>query len=118
MPRINRRKRKRKTLGLSGRQELDLILGDALGAFETPTERERAWFLHREELMQDMGPMTRPAAFWDYEHEKLPREKCAAALRRLRLFTPEEERIAAVSRAMETRSPSTPPGEAGSGNSE
>jgi hypothetical protein len=96
MPRINRRIRKRNSTALRGQQELDLILGAALGAFDTPADRERAWFAHRDELMKAMGPMTRPQAFWDYEHERLPREKCAAALRRLGLFTPEEARIAAL----------------------
>lgn len=105
MPRINRRKRARRSTALTDDQEWDLILGTVhAAAFSSPKEREEAWFRHREILLKSVNPTTRPSAFWDYEAKKLPREKDLAALVRLGLLTAEEKRL-----LQRWKHPSAPP---------
>src|SRR5205823_6096358 len=67
MPRINRRAPVRRSNGLSEQQEMELLIGAGMTAFNTPKERERAWHAHRDELMNLIGPLVRPQGFWDYE---------------------------------------------------
>ena len=72
-----------------------LLIGPTGGEFATEVEREAAWWEHREELMADVNPTTRPWAFWQYEQGgKHPaRGKEAATLEKLGMLTPEEKRL-------------------------
>ena len=92
--RINRRARVRRP-GLTTVQKLDLICGEGIcgRAFETAAARRASWYEHRAEVMANIGPLQRPAAYWDYDALKLPCEKDLPALKRLNLLTPAEQLI-------------------------
>jgi len=92
MSRINRLRRalpgkKQLTAG----QETLLLAGLALGGegFETPEAMERAWWAHREQLMEECGALQRPHAFWLFEAKDgehvAGRERDEDRLLRLRL---------------------------------
>jgi len=94
MPRINRRLRARRSDALTEEQMWALLLGAYPEAFQTPEQREKAWFRYREELMREVNPGCRPSAFWEMEHyEKLPGERDYQALHRLGLLTTEEKTL-------------------------
>lgn len=71
-------------------------------AFDSEEEREEAWFAHRDRLMYQLNPGTRPAAFWmiDAPHvcRHVPRcplpggsfLECEAWLEAHKLLTPRE----------------------------
>jgi len=95
MPRRNRRRRDRRQDELTPEQDLDLICGEAMGAFGSPKEREAAWETHKNELLASTTPGFRPQAWWDFEgYSKLSDdEDDSVALERLGVLTPEEKRI-------------------------
>jgi hypothetical protein len=51
---------------LTSEQVLELVIG-LPGGFASDAERERAWWEHREALLADVNPTTRPWGFWQYE---------------------------------------------------
>ena len=94
MPRVRRRPH---TLRgeLTSAETLELILGPTGGGFANDTEREAAWWAHREALLADANPTTRPWGFWEYEQGgRHPRHgKQAATLAELGMLTPVEESL-------------------------
>jgi hypothetical protein len=95
MPRVNRLIRKREDTGLTVEQTLALLIGPTGDEFANDAAREAAWFLHRDELLADVNPTTRPWAYWQFEqggkHPKHGEE--AARLAELDLLTPTEKRL-------------------------
>jgi len=80
MPRVRRR-------GYSLRGELTseqtwaLLIGPTGGEFASEAEQKAAWYAHREALLADVTPTTRPWAFWQYEQGgKHPRHGTEAAV--------------------------------------
>ena len=94
MPRVRRRGHVKRA-ELTFHQALDLCLGRSLRAFASDDDRLRAWREHREHLVTN--PLSRPAAWWDYEapERRRPRaeESETAQLARLGLLTDFEKSI-------------------------
>src|ERR1035437_5850609 len=95
MPRINRLRRSREKQGLSLIQTWALLIGPTRGEFASDAERERAWWEHREALLADVNPTTRPWGFWEYEQGgQHPRHgQQAARLAELGLLTDAEQAL-------------------------
>jgi hypothetical protein len=93
MPRARRKPGKQK---LSAGQHLYLVGGAPVcgsDGFRTQAEVLSAWRLHREELVQEVGPGHRPFAFWDEIGQfPAPGESDLAALDRLGLPMSEKEK--------------------------
>jgi hypothetical protein len=78
MPRIQRRIRLNH--GLTTGQRAALLLGPYLGryfgqGFDAEADMEHAWRTHRELLMADHSPGTRPAAFYKFELGTIPERR-------------------------------------------
>lgn len=88
-------------------QEMDLKCGSyAWQGFQDEAERQIAWTRHRERLIAESHPGTRPEAWWRYERPDLFRgrkpstfERETALLRKHGLLRPDELRALAERKA-------------------
>jgi hypothetical protein len=80
---------------LTTAQTLALLIGPTGNEFASDAERKQAWLMHREALLADVNPTTRPWGFWEYEQNgQHPRHGTqAATLAELGLLTPAEKRL-------------------------
>jgi hypothetical protein len=95
VPRINRLRRSREKQGLSLTETWALLLGPTGNEFASDAFRKAAWWEHREALLADVNPTTRPWGFWQYEQGgKHPAHgQQAARLAELGLLTDAEQAL-------------------------
>jgi hypothetical protein len=58
---------------LSDREEMDLILGPAVGAFKSDEERRRAWFQYRDGIL-NLVPNAQALAQYEHKGERIPND--------------------------------------------